>query len=187
MERPFRLMKNFVVARGNTKSQYCLSEFKKIEKELLKTMSQIDIRKHLAYLNEKYGVQMETDDVSDGYHTFGSLYEQRCILFAALVGAYRDRAWKSRFHSDGEPCFGGGWFIVGINTPQGQYTYHYHEDDWYLFDCEEVERAPEWDGHTAENVTRLLSLQTPPIPDVVGFLTLNKYNQPDSIRPTSEE
>ena len=127
-------------------------------------MAQIDIRKHLAYLNEKYGVELETDDVSDGY-----------------------RAWKSRCHSDGEPCFGGGWFIVGINTPQGQYTYHYPEDDWYLFDCEEVERAPEWDGHTAENVTRLLSLQTPPIPDVVGFMTLNKYNQPDSIIPASEE
>ena len=28
-------------------------------------MAQIDIRKHLAYLNEKYGVEMETDDVSD--------------------------------------------------------------------------------------------------------------------------
>ena len=51
-------MKDFVVARGNTKSQYCLSEFKKIEKELSKIMSQIDIRKHLAYLNEKYGVLM---------------------------------------------------------------------------------------------------------------------------------
>ena len=33
-------------------------------------MAQIDIRKHLAYLNEKYGVELETDDVSDGYHTF---------------------------------------------------------------------------------------------------------------------
>lgn len=178
MEQPSGLMKNFVVARGNTKSQYCLAEFKKIEKELLKPMAQIDIRKHLAYLNEKYGVELETDDVSDGYHTFGCLYEQRCILFAALVGAYRDLAWKSRCHSDGEPCFGGGWFIVGIKTPQGQYTYHYPDDDWYLFDCEEVERAPEWDGHTAENVTRLLSLQTPTIPDVVGSMTLDKYNKP---------
>ena len=87
MEQPSGLIKNFVVARGNTKSKYCLAEFKKIEKELLKAMAQIDIRKHLAYLNEKYGVELETDDVSDGYHTFGDLYEQRCILFAALVGA----------------------------------------------------------------------------------------------------
>ena len=105
-------------------------------------MAQIDIRKHLTYLNEKYGVELETDDVSDGYHTFGCLYEQRCILFAALVGAYRDLAWKSRCHSDGEPCFGGAWFIVGIKTPQAQYTDHYPEEDRYLFDCEEVERSP---------------------------------------------
>ena len=28
-------------------------------------MAQIDIRKHLAYLNEKYGVELDTDDVSD--------------------------------------------------------------------------------------------------------------------------
>ena len=34
-------------------------------------MAQIDIRKHLAYLNEKYGIELETEDVSDGYHTFG--------------------------------------------------------------------------------------------------------------------
>lgn len=40
-------------------------------------MAQIDIRKHLAYLNEKYGVELETEDVSDGYHTFGCLYKQR--------------------------------------------------------------------------------------------------------------
>lgn len=30
MDRLSGLMKNFVVARGNTKSQYCLAEFKKI-------------------------------------------------------------------------------------------------------------------------------------------------------------
>lgn len=97
-------------------------------------------------------------EVSDGYHTFNSLYRQRCVLFAALVKAYKDKAWKSRRHSDGELCFGGGWFIVGIETPEGQYTYHYEDKDWNLFECEEVETAPEWDGHTDEDVERLLTL-----------------------------
>lgn len=97
-------------------------------------------------------------EVSDGYHTFNSLYRQRCVLFAALVKAYKDKAWKSRRHSDGELCFGGGWFIVGIETPEGQYTYHYEDNDWDLFECAEVETAPEWDGHTDEDVGRLLTL-----------------------------
>lgn len=96
--------------------------------------------------------------VSDGYHTFDSLYHQRLILFATLVNAFPEKAWKSRKHSDGEVPFGGGWFIVGIATPAGQYTYHYEDKDWDLFQCPEVEKAPEWDGHTDKDVERLLSL-----------------------------
>lgn len=100
-------------------------------------------------------------EVSDGFHTFDSLYHQRLILFAALVRAFPNRAWKSHKHSDGKPPFGGGWFIVGINTPEGQYTYHYEDKDWDLFQCPEVATAPEWDGHTDKDVTRLLSMFKP--------------------------
>lgn len=96
--------------------------------------------------------------VSDGYHTFNSLYHQRLILTAALACAFPNLAWKSRKHSDGEVPFGGGWFIVGFATPEGQYTYHYEDKDWGLFQCPEVEKAPEWDGHTDKDVGRLLSL-----------------------------
>ncbi len=100
-------------------------------------------------------------EVSDGFHTFDSLYHQRLILFAALVSAFPNKAWKSHRHSDGEAPFGGGWFIVGIQTPEGQYTYHYEDKDWDIFQCPEVEKAPEWDGHTDKDVTRLLSLFKP--------------------------
>lgn len=97
-------------------------------------------------------------EVSDGYHTFNGLYYQRMILFAALVKAYKDKAWKSWKHEDGKPCFGGGWFIVGIDTPQGSYTYHYENKYWSCFECEELPVAKHWDGHTEKDVTRLLSL-----------------------------
>lgn len=97
-------------------------------------------------------------EMSDGYHTFNGLYYQRMILFAALVKAHKDRAWKSHRHEDGELCFGGGWFIVGIDTPEGSYTYHYEDKDWDRFDCQELPTAKHWDGHTEEDVTRLLSL-----------------------------
>lgn len=98
-------------------------------------------------------------EVSDGFHTFNGLYEQRMILFAALVKAYKDKAWKSYRHEDGEYCFGGGWFIVGIDTPEGSYTYHYENKYWDMFDCIALPSAKQWDGHTeADAETRLMSL-----------------------------
>ena len=97
-------------------------------------------------------------EVSDGYHTFNGLYYQRMVLFAALVKQNKDKSWKSLRHEDGELCFGGGWFIVGIDTSSGSYTYHYEDNFWSMFDCQELPVAKHWDGHTEKDVTRLLSL-----------------------------
>lgn len=104
----------------------------------------------------------DAGEISDGYHTFNQLYHDRLILFAAMVNTFKDLSWKSHHHSDGSEPFGGGWFIVGINTPEGQYTYHYENKDWDLFDCKEIPEAPEFDGHTADDVERVLSLSTDP-------------------------
>lgn len=97
-------------------------------------------------------------DLSDGYHTFRSLYEQRLILSAALVRARKEIAWKSKLHADGEKPFGGGHFVVGFSTPDGEYTYHYKLEYWDLFDCQELPFAKPWDGHTDKDVRRLLSI-----------------------------
>lgn len=51
-----------------------------------------------------------------------------------------------------------GYFIVGITTPEGQFSYHYDLKYWDLFDVNEIKHAPEWDGHTPEDIGRLLSL-----------------------------
>lgn len=99
-------------------------------------------------------------DFSDGYHTFNELYHQRAVLFATIVNQNKDIAWKSYRHEDGELCFGGGWFIVGVDTPEGSYTYHYENKYWDIFECKELERSKHWDGHTDKDVTRLLSLPT---------------------------
>ena len=104
--------------------------------------------------------QVETiENLSDGYHTFKELYHQRAVLFATIVKQNRDKAWKSWKHSDGQYCFGGGWFIVGVDTPEGSYTYHYEKEYWNMFDCEALECGKQWDGHTEKDVTRLLSLE----------------------------
>ena len=102
------------------------------------------------------------DAISDGYHTFGELYEHRNKLFAVIVNEHKDISWKSRRHSDGEPCFGGGWFVVGIETPEGQYTYHVKDtpENWEMFHVEDRKKAKKYDGHKPEDIERLFSLGT---------------------------
>jgi hypothetical protein len=94
----------------------------------------------------------------DEYHTMDELYSYRMLYNAAF--AFVAQQWhtvtKSYRHSDGEPCFGGGWFIVTMHLPQGQVSNHYENEHWDLFRVREVEKAPEWDGHTpAEAAERL--------------------------------
>jgi len=98
-------------------------------------------------------------DFSDGYHTFNDLYYQRCVLFATIVNMNKSNAWKTRYHEDGEPCFGGGWFLVTVETPEGAYGYHYEDKYWNMFDCEELPKAKRWDGYTDKDVGRLLTLK----------------------------
>lgn len=93
--------------------------------------------------------QQVTGEASDGYHTFNELYRHRAILFAALCRCYPEFAWKSRKHHDGTMY--DGMFICGIHTENGDATYHYDIDPyWEIFECGELESAPEWDGHTPE-------------------------------------
>lgn len=99
----------------------------------------MDISK-FAYLNG-----LSTKDISDGHHTFGELYEHRRILFSIICHSNRELAWKSWKHSDGTMFEDS--FIVGINTPEGQYTYHYNSKYWYHFNVKELPNAPEYDGH----------------------------------------
>ena len=95
-----------------------------------------------------------TGDTSDGYHTFNELYAYREVYNALLfnewarLGLYDvHKSWR---HSDGELCFGGGWFIVVAQTPEGQVSNHYKTDTWALFNVPERERGAEYDGHTPQ-------------------------------------
>lgn len=103
--------------------------------------------------------QKVTGQTSDGYHTFDELYHHRAVLFSVIVRDHRELAWKSRKHHDGTMYE--GMFIVGIDTPKGQATYHYDIDPyWDMFDCRELDRAPEWDGHTPdEAIARIATLR----------------------------
>lgn len=96
-------------------------------------------------------------EISDGYHTFNDLYFHRMILFSVICKQNLDKSWKSKLHHDGTMY--PEYFIVGVTTDLGQFTYHYHERYWDHFkSINELDRAPEWDGHTSFDVTRLLGL-----------------------------
>lgn len=110
------------------------------------------INEHFAMLNE-----LKTGELSDGYHTFNELYHHRAVLFSVIVNQNRDIAWKSKKHHDGTMY--DGMFIVGIDTPQGQYSYHYDiEPYWNMFECKELDNSPVWDGHEPKDIDRLKSI-----------------------------
>ena len=97
-------------------------------------------------------------ELTDGYHTMAELYEHRHALFCALIAAPKgdnhNASFKSWRHSDGELCFGGGWFVAGLYLKHtGQLvTYHLPEAWWEVCPAAELETAPPWDGHTSEDV-----------------------------------
>ena len=94
----------------------------------------------------------KSGEASDGYHTFNELYDFRREYNAALVNSGIWKAHKSYRHHSGELCFGGGWFIVMMETPFGQISNHYENRYWDEFHCEEKEFADMWDGHTERDV-----------------------------------
>ena len=114
------------------------------------------------------GIPINTNNISDGYHTFGELYEHRITLYITMLSRmdaskdifgdpmYKDLIWKSKAHSDGSVW--DGWFILGIfKNPGEQITYHLPMDKWdSCYFAGELEKAPEWDGHTSNDVLERL-------------------------------
>lgn len=104
--------------------------------------------------------------VSDGYHTFWELYKHRYALLLALCSQIQDNQenepyfliLRSKKHYDNSEIE--GWFIIQIETPKWQISYHLPNEYWdkasFIF---ERPKAAEWDGHTSDDVIeRLLNL-----------------------------
>lgn len=102
--------------------------------------------------------EVDTDEVGDGYHTFGELYAHRIELWIQLCKllAKDTMIWRSRLHSDGSAIE--GWFVLGYGKQAGeQITYHLPIERWD--DCafaETLEWAPACDGHSAADVLERL-------------------------------
>jgi hypothetical protein len=101
--------------------------------------------------------------VSDGYHTFGELYDHRIRLYiqvCKLASKYLDLpVWMSLLHHDGSSYE--GWFILGIYKEKGKQI-SYHLPEKYLGEVagnslvEILDNAPEWDGHSSSDVLERL-------------------------------
>lgn len=123
------------------------NEKKKDHPRILQINAEIETLKKL---------DISRENISDGFHTYKELYNHRMLLFSVICNLNKEHAWKSKLHDDGQMF--ADYFIIGITTNEGDFTYHYPLTDWEMFDVQELERAPEWDGHTSEDITRLLSL-----------------------------
>ena len=130
-----------------------------------------------------WGERPTPEPDGDEHHTMDELYAYRMAYHANAVrgwlasGTPVVKSWK---HSDGELCFGGGWFIVVAQLATGQVSNHYAAEHWKQFDIPEVELPPEYDGHTpGEALVRLLdhaSLRTSE-PDVEVVVSAEQVHE----------
>lgn len=129
------------------------------------------MKKVLSFKVEMDGENL-TGKISDGYHTFDELYDHRITLFIALCRtiqkhfdqeteddeeAQKDRpVWRSKLHSDGSSF--DGWFVLGVYAnPSEQITYHLPLSRWVETEfADTLEKAPEFDGHTPQDVLERL-------------------------------
>ena len=101
--------------------------------------------------------KIDYTNFSDGYHTFGELYEFRKVYNALLFNEWSSNnkynVYKSRKHHNNEFCFNSdNWFIVCATLPDGQISNHYEIKDWDLFKIQTKEKAEIFDGHTSNDV-----------------------------------
>lgn len=106
----------------------------------------------------------DTNQISDGYHTFGELYDHRVQLWITLLKVLTSsrsksscRVWMSTKHSDGNEL--DGWFLLGLTFDYKQITYHVPLHRWNECNsfAEVLPLAPSWDGHTSRDVLERLS------------------------------
>lgn len=107
-------------------------------------------------------ITIDVSDLSkvfDGYHTIQELYDHRHALFIALLHCYKHKAFKTKKDDGGSEIK--GWFIAGINSSEGQITYHLPEKYWHQLNfIKTIESNADYDGHSSEGSRlRLLELR----------------------------
>ena len=110
-------------------------------------------------LQIKENPNINTNNISDGYHTFGELYKHRIQLYLSLISYARFdtrvNVWYAHKHSDGE--IWDGWILVGIENKETGEQVSYHIESSYEkrlkeLDIQMYDLGLQWDGHSSDDV-----------------------------------
>lgn len=135
-----------------------------IKTEKYKNMSKIPLtvafNATIARNKEVHGSGFDTNELSDGYHTFGELYEHRITLFITLCRILFNSTYgedKKDISIWKTPPID-GWFIMGITVDGKQITYHLPESKWNETEfCEYMNpKSYQFDGHNSDDVLQRL-------------------------------
>lgn len=110
-------------------------------------------------------ISCDSGEVSDTFHTFNELYAHRQLLFIALMLSHPEKSWRSLRHDDGSASFE-NYFVAGMQLPSACHengvegiTYHLEMKYWILLEgITTHKKAPQWDGHTSDDVLERLKL-----------------------------
>jgi hypothetical protein len=137
----------------------------------MSNMNEIEKDLNSFIVNLKDSKLISTKNISDKWHTFGDLYHHRMAFNIALCNAinimdnelhnlegdtYCYKSWK-HYDNEKDPMFEDS-FIVVIESPFGQISYHYNSKYWDKFNIPEKEKANEYDGHTPDDTAERLML-----------------------------
>lgn len=98
--------------------------------------------------------------IEDPIRSRDQAYTERNHLVALLAALYP--SWKTR-HPEEDESWEDDWrWIIGVQLPTGQATWHVHDSELHLFDHVE-RRDVAWDGHsTEEKYERIAALTRHP-------------------------
>ena len=95
---------------------------------------------------------LDLQDNHDGSHSFRELYEHRTALCMALVNSNKELFYKTKKNAENFSCV--GWFLVMGELPSGQIIYPVHEKYWNSFKCKEIDKIPNFDGHSPHDIVK---------------------------------
>ena len=106
---------------------------------------------------------IDTDLISDTWHTFGELYQHRSILFIKLckeLSLKKDyQVFRTKKHND--ESIMEEYFILGVKLPDHSYiSYHINNEYWDLCEfAKKIEKSPIKGKYTSNDaLTNLLKI-----------------------------
>jgi len=114
-----------------------------------------EVNEYIQLLRDTAG--LNTEDISDGKNSFGTLYAQRTIFFSIICNIYKERAFKTEDQPLDMKV--NEYFTAAIRLDDICYYLLFPAEDWDLFKIPELEFIPEGlNMHTKNNARRLSSL-----------------------------